>query len=92
MKLRQIFAALSRKLSDKKKYKIDAREEDLLRAFMHAVYPINWRGDGKTYDNKPNYRLGILFDFDTENYDSRKNTVEKRYLDAVKNTLTQAIN
>ena len=74
-----------------KKNKIEVSGEDLLRAFMHAVFSINWRGDGKTYD-KPNHSLGIVFDFDNQNYKKCKNTVEKRYLDAVKNTLTQAIN
>ena len=71
-----------------KKDNKDIREEDLLRDFLHGVYPINWRGDGKIY---PNHALGIVFDFDNEFSERLKHSAETRYLRAVKNTLVQAI-
>lgn len=74
-----------------KKNNIKIYEEDLLRSFLHGVYTIEWRGDGRIYD-KPNHALGIVFDFDKEKFKRLENSQETKYLNAVKNTLFIAIN
>lgn len=74
-----------------KKNNMKIYEEDLLRSFLHGVYTIEWRGDGRTYD-KPNYALGIVFDFDRENFKRLENSKETKYLNTVKNTLIFAVN
>ena len=74
-----------------KKNNIDIYEEDLLRCFLHGVYTIKWRGNGRIYDT-PNHALGIVFDFDNEEFNRQKDSKETKYLNAVKNTLILAIN
>ena len=74
-----------------KKNNMKIYEEDLLRSFLHGVYTIEWRGDGRLYD-KPNHALGIVFDFDKEKFKRLENSKEAKYLNAMKNTLTLAIN
>lgn len=74
-----------------KKNNMKIYEEDLLRSFLHGIYTIEWRGDGRIYD-KPNHALGIVFDFDKEKFKRLENSKEAKYLNAVKNTLTLAIN
>lgn len=78
-------------IGQKRKYKVERREEDLLRCFLHGVYLIEWSGDGQIYD-KPNHRLGILFEFNKDIFKRRENSKEAKYLNAVKNTLILATN
>ena len=73
-----------------KKNNFEIYEEDLLRCFLHGIYTINWRGEGRPYD-KPNYALGIVFDFDEERFKRLENSKETKYLNAVKNTMILAI-
>ncbi len=79
-------------IGQKQKYKdLERRDTDLLRDFLHGVYTIEWRGDGRIYD-KPNHALGIVFDFDKEKFKRLENSKEAKYLNAVRNTLTLAVN
>lgn len=74
-----------------KKNSFKIYEEDLLRCFLHGIYTINWKGDGKIYD-KPKPALGIVFEFSKENFKGLENSKEIKYLNAVKNTLILATN
>ena len=66
---------------------IERQDTDLIRNFLHSVYPINL---GKVYDS-PSHRLGIVFEFDEKTCSRQKYTIETKYLNAVKNTLARAV-
>ena len=66
-------------------------DTDLIRNFLHSVYPIYLPyGEGKIPCNHP-YRLRMMFELDKEKFFRRKDTIEARYLNAVKNTLARAV-
>lgn len=77
---------IGQKIINKKENNINRYEEDLLRDFMHGVYPLNWNY------NRLTCKLEISLRFDSNIFESLKNSKEAKYLNAVKNTLTLAIN
>ena len=74
-----------------KNNKIERHETDLLRNFLHGIYPIKLERDKEKFFNPHEYGLGILFKTDDKTFSERKNTTEAKYLNAISNTLNRAV-